>query len=94
MWTGLSGPEVGGREEEQSWNQVLYLEGTGMLRLNLNKAQGKPGSWLVRLQKSFTEHVHVAGVPAGARFGDYCFGDKQKQVKSIWFLSRGSLLDR
>lgn len=44
MWTELSGPEVGGREEEPRWNQVLYLKGTGMLRLNLNKAQGTLGA--------------------------------------------------
>lgn len=40
MWAELSGPEVGGREEEQSWNQVLYLEGTEMLSLNLKRHKG------------------------------------------------------
>lgn len=56
MWADQSRPEDKGREEERSWNQVLYLERTGMLSLRKKRHQGNTGAgWL--LQKVLTEHL-------------------------------------
>lgn len=81
---------MGGREEEQSWNQVLHLEGTGTLSLKKRRHEGNILELAGLLAK--TKHVLVARVPAGARFGDY--SDQQKQIKSILSLPGGSLLER